>query len=231
MTNQTRETAGVLAGLVGSMLLAVLLLFSMTGGGFFLALFVLALLPVGLGVLALESAMNYQPVQGEMTVMAAETAAPVVRPVAATAASRSWQPALIGALSALALLGVYFNAMTAWEGLPHTVGHLRGDWASIIAVTASFGLLVCAATQASTEGSISGRVLTFGVAGSGLGMLGLFACCTPLLVHYFPAQIVLPAAIMAIQYSILIVALGIVINMVASLAIAIRQTSLATASS
>ncbi|GEM_PF-6969158 len=223
MLSQSRETMGVLVGLVGSMLLAVLLLLGMTGGGFFLALVVLAMLPITLAFLSVESIMSHQ--------MATVSEAPEISPVAAIApaATRAVPWAVIaGAAGSVALLGVYLIGMTVLEGSAHTIGHIRGEWPVITGVMAAFGILVGFTVDAAAHNGLRGKALAIGVMGTGVSMVGLFACCTPHLTRFLSPQYVLPAATLAVQYSMVIAIIGLSANLVTSLAI--RRADLQTAS-
>ena len=214
MLSQSGETMGVLVGLVGSMLLAVLLLLGMTGGGFFLALIVLAMLPITLAFLSLESIMSH----GTATVSEATEISPVA--AIAPAATRAVPWAVIaGAAGSVALLGVYFTCMTVLEGSTHTIGHIRSDWPMIAGVMAGFGILVGFAVDAVANNGLRGKALAIGVLGTGVSMVGLFACCTPLLTRFLAPQYVLPAAALAVQYSAIIAIIGVSANLVTSLVI------------
>lgn len=223
MLSQSGETMGVLVGLVGSMLLAVLLLLGMTGGGFFLALIVLAMLPITLAFLSIEGIMSHQAA----TVSEVPEIAPAAAIAPASARAVPWA-VISGAVGSVALLGVYLSGMTVLEGTAHTIGHLRGDWPIIAGVMASFGVLVGFTVDAAANNGLRGKALAIGVMGTGISMAGLFACCTPLLTRFLAPQYVLPAASLAVQYSALIAIIGISANLVTSLTI--RRADLQTAS-
>lgn len=208
MLSDTRETAGVLAGLAVSMMLAVLLLFGMTGGGFFLAMIVLMLLPMALVMLAWEEALRQQP--------APQPVAHVVLASAEATAPWRWEPAAVGTLGAVGLFGVYFNVMTALEGFPHTLAHLRTDSLSILAVAIGFGIIAGVASHAYAAGSLRAGTFALGVIGSGVGMVTLLACCVPLLMRlvYWPG--ILHAAAFVIQYSVPLIIVALAINLATS---------------
>lgn len=208
MLSDTRETAGVLAGLAISMTLAVVALFGMTGGGFFPAMIVLMLLPMALVMMAWEDALSRQP--------APQPVAQVVLAPAEETVPWRWEPAAVGTLGAVGLFGVYFNVMTALEGFPHTLAHLRTESLSILAVAIGFGIIAGVASHAYSLGSLRGGTFALGVLGSGIGMVTLLACCVPLLMRlvYWPG--ILHAAVFVMQYSVPLIVVALAINLATS---------------
>jgi hypothetical protein len=207
MRIEYRETTDVLAGLVAGLLLVMLFLFSMMGGsGFVLAILVLAMLPIGLGIAAFG---NPKPV---------ETTYEAVEPVAQPFRRSFWQASAVGAVAVMAMLGIYIGIMTTLEGSTHTVQHLRAEWLSVIEVMGLFGVLTAIAFESARRHSLSAGLLALGVFGSGLGMLGLLACCIPLLFHLVPSVTILQAGVFMIQYATPIIIVGIAFNLASEFA-------------
>ena len=214
MRPEFRETAGVLGGLVGGLLLSVLFLFSIMGAsGFILALLVLALLPMGLAVVAFAN-----PVEVKVREAAAVPAAAAM-PAVYSSGGPAWRSVATGIAGSIILFALYLAIMSGLEGTRHTLGHVSADWLSIIGVVGFFGALAGAAANAARAHTFDARFLTIGVAGSIVGMVGLLACCTPLLIHVVPSAGILQASIVLMQNATLVIGFGIAVNLISSIAI------------
>ncbi|MBM2826424.1 MAG: hypothetical protein HW403_488 [Dehalococcoidia bacterium] len=217
MRADVKETAGVLAGAVVGVMLAILMLFTMMGGGFILALLVLmVILPMALVIVAVEQISGYRPMGNGAAEAMKEPVFTTTGPSIAAAQPSYFKPVAIGTLGAGGLFALYFVAMTWWEGFQHTSLHMRMDWMSIVAVAGAFGVMTTLVATTQDKRFVSGKLLVIGVVGTGIGMFGLLTCCTPLLYHLISRMEVLQASVIAIRYSLAIISLGVAITLASS---------------
>ena len=215
MNAKNEETIGVLTGLGGGMTLAMFLLVGMTGGGFFLILIVLAMLPVMLFVLAADAMFTHEaiPALQSLPIEASES---LTQSAASPPRRRAAPPLFVGAAAGMALFAAYVGLMTLWEGWGHTLFHLSREGLFVLAVVAGVGFFAATAAQAAEAEALRGAVFMAGLVGTGLSAAGLFACCAPLLVRFFAPELVLPAAILALQFSMMAIAGGLAVSLIAT---------------
>ncbi|MBI2322550.1 MAG: hypothetical protein HYU88_10830 [Chloroflexi bacterium] len=162
METEFRETAGVLAGLVGGMALAVLLLFTMMGGGFMVAVLVLTLLPLAFGTLAVADLV--QELRRH-------------RAVAPAAPSPAWRAALSGVAVALAIIAFAAATMAIVRGPSHALADIRTHAPYLLLVALGGGAL--AATVRLAELRHRGERYAAMIAGVGVlvALTALLSCC------------------------------------------------------
>lgn len=203
METEFRETAGVLAGLVGGMALAVLLLFTMMGGGFMVAVLVLTLLPLAFGTLAVADLV--QELRRR-------------RAIAPAAPSLAWRAALTGAAVALAIIAFTGAVMVMVRGPGHALADIRTHAPYLLLVALGGGALAATARLA----ELRHRGERYAAMIAGLGVLvtltALLSCC----LWAFASQVpLISLMVLALLFNEVPVALaGLALNAVGLLTLA-----------
>lgn len=199
MKAQGDNPAVVLGFLMLGSVGAAFLLFTMMGGGFFVALLVLALLPLALAVVALVSAFGDKAME-EVGVVVAPTSAP------ALGRSAAW-----GIMGAMALLGFYGATMIAVQGVGHTIADIGRHGIPLAFVLAGFGGLVGLASGLAPRHALPGWGVLLAGIGTGVGIVAMMSCCIVPVVFRFPGLSGLALALYLTQHQVAVA--GIAANL------------------